>query len=313
MIDDTTFQDLPTHEIARLVGERGSRVCVFPINGTRRWYMLEYGDQRAPQPGVDYLQISGERLVAIYRLLFDHGLDTLLIPVFGPDLMDRGDDYMREVVAQGLRWFARDERLWAFCETYQVRVRVYGDARRYLAGTPYVDALEEFENVADRRTAPHQRRRLFFGMCAHDATERVAAFAVDFHRTHGRLPDKREIVEHYYGEFVGPVDIFIGFDRPAAFDMPLIATGAEDLYFTVSPSVYVDAWTLRAILYDHLYARRVAEMDYADLSPHDQESFLRFYRNNRHNVLGVGRIHRSGRLWYPLPQVDLTPGLLEPT
>jgi tuberculosinol/isotuberculosinol synthase len=309
MIDEATFRDLPTNEVARLVRECGSHVCVFPINGTRRWYVLEHGGQSASQPAKDYLQVSSERLVAIYRLLFDHGLDTLLIPVFGPDLIERGDGYMQEVVADGLRWFSGDERLWAFCETYQVRVRVYGDARRYLAGTAYLDALERFENVAERRTSRHQRRKLFFGMCAHDATARVAAFAVHFHQIQGRLPDKHEIVEHYYGDAVGPVDLFIGFDRPAAFDMPLVATGAEDLYFTVSPSLYMDARTLRAILYDHLYARQLSELDYADLSAGERESFTLFYRANRHHALGIGRKHPSGHFWYPLPQVDLPPAL----
>jgi tuberculosinol/isotuberculosinol synthase len=146
--------------------------------------------------------------VEIYTLLFDHGLDTLLIPVFGPDLMDRGDSYMQQVVAQGLRWFARDEHLWAFCEAYQVRVRVYGDAQHYLAQTPYADAMEAFERVADQRTSQYHRRRLFFGMCAHDATERVAAFAVRYHQSHGRLPEKREIVEHYYGRNGGRGSVF---------------------------------------------------------------------------------------------------------
>ena len=105
---------------------------------------------------------------------------------------------------------------------------------------------------------------------------------------------------------VEPVDLFIGFDRPSAFDMPLVATGNEDLYFTVSPSPYMDAQTLRRILYDHLYARRVDDADYA-LSAQEMETLGRFYRLNQHRVLGLGRKHRRGAFWYPIPQVELLP------
>ena len=73
--------------------------------------------------------------------------------------------------------------------------------------------------------------------------ETIAEVSLRLHRENGCLPTKQQIVEAYYGEYVEPVDLFIGFaDRPAVFDMPLIATGSEDIYFTVSPS---PGWTTR--------------------------------------------------------------------
>jgi len=188
-------------------------------------------------------------------------------------------------------------------------VRVYGDARRYLQNTPHAHALEVFDELT-RRTASHRRYRLFFGVCAHDPAEAVSEIAVRFHQEHGCLPDKRQIVEAYYGEYVEPVDFFIGFDRPAAFDMPLISTGSEDLYFTVSPSPYMDVYTLRAILYDHLYSRRVSEA-YAELSLEDWQTLAEFYRLNCHHVLGLGHKHASGSFWHPLPQVCLLSRMVE--
>jgi tuberculosinol/isotuberculosinol synthase len=159
-----------------------------------------------------------------------------------------------------------------------------------------------------KRTALHQRHRLFFGVCAHDAAETVARIGIRFQEEQGRPPSKREIVEAYYGEWIEPVDLFIGFaDRPAVFDMPLIATGSEDLYFTVSPSLYLDAHTLRLILYDHMFARRVDDADYGELSPTDWQALAELYTRNRNHVLGLGRRDRSGSFWYPVPQVDLPP------
>jgi len=297
------FQRLPTEDVARLVREAGPKVCVFPINGTRRWFVLEHG----LQPGEDfvtaYLDVVGRRHIELYRLFFDHGIDTLLTPVFGPDILER--EGYEEFIERGLTWFAQDEGFLDFYEVYDVRVRIYGDARRYLQGTPYASALDVFDELAER-TAAHRHHRLFFGVCAHDATEAVADIAVRFYQQHGRPPDRRQIVEAYYGEYVEPVDFFIGFDQLAAFDMPLIATGSEDLYFTVSPSPYLDAHTLRAILYDHLYVRS-GEPDYRGLPADEWRMMRQFYRLNRRTVVGTG-VRTKGGIWYPIGGIRVPDG-----
>lgn len=300
-MDETVFQSMTNAEVARLVRGAGVKTVVFPINGTRRWYGLEYPERNSPDA---YLQTTWRRHVEVYRLLFDHGLDTLLTPIFGPDLLERGGEY-RRLIEPGLLWLATNEEMLAFYDACDIRVRVYGDARRCFRGAPFAHVLEAYEEVA-RRTASHRARRLFFGVCAHDSAETVAGIGARHFQEKGRLPGKDEIVEAYYGERIEPVSFFIGFDRPAAFDMPLIATGREDLYFTVSPSLYLDAQTLRRILYDHLYSRRVSEA-YAELSPGGWQTMSDFYQLNRRNVLGVGRSDAEGCIWYPLPQVELPP------
>jgi tuberculosinol/isotuberculosinol synthase len=307
-MDLETFLNLSTDEVARIVRAEGPKVCVFPINGTRRWFMLEYPELARESFMKDYLRISGQRHIELYELFFDHGVETLVTPIFGPDLLERGDQY-RTLLQRGLLWFAQNEDFLDFYASYDVRVHIYGDAERHLQDTSYADALDAYETVA-RSTADHQSHRLFFGVCAHDATEAVAAFSADFYQENGNLPKKREIVAAYYGEYVPPVDLFIGFaDRPAVFDMPLIATGSEDLYFTVAPSPYLNACTLRAILYDHIYARQVDDADYEALSPRGWQALGEFYNQNRHHALGLGRRHESKSFWYPLPQVELSPAM----
>ncbi len=303
-MDIHSFQNLPVDEIARLVRAAGPKVCVFPVNGTRRWFMLEHPERAAAPDFMEtYLRIGGRQNIELYKMFFDHGIDTLLTPVFGPDLLERGDRY-RQLVALGLLWFAQDQDFLDFYDAYEVRVRVYGDAQRYLHDAPYARVLDTFDELA-QRTASHRRHRLFFGVCAHDATQTVAEIAVRFYQEHGCLPSRRHIIEAYYGEYVEPVDLFIGFGRPTAFDMPLLAIGREDLYFTVAPSPYMDAFTLRAILYDHLYARQVDEASYSTLSAKDWQTLADFYALNRQSVLGLGCQHPSGHFWYPVPQVKL--------
>jgi tuberculosinol/isotuberculosinol synthase len=298
-----TFLTLPTPEVADLVRQEGPRVCGFPINGTRRWFMLEHPHLAASGVGEEYLRIAGRRHIELYKLCFDHGIHTLLTPIIGPDILDRDQRY-RDLMRLGLVWFAQNPDFLDFYEEYDVRVSVYGDAEGELAGTPFAGALAAYDRLR-KRTAPHSRHRLFFGVCGHDATAKVARIAIQFQKEHGRPPTKREIVVRYYGEYVEPVDLFIGSDRPALYDMPLVTTGTEDLYFTVNPSPYLDTHTLRSILYDHMVARRVSDAGYEDLSAEDWEAMDRLYQSNRHGVLGLGRQHPSGAYWYPVPQVHL--------
>jgi len=302
-MDFEAFQQLSISQVADLMRQAGSTVGVFPINGTRRWFALEHPTERTPEA---YLQIAWQKHIEIYQLCFDHGLDTLLTPIFGPELLERGEAY-RQMVEPGLLWLAQNEAILDFYERYDVRVRIYGDIQRYFRNTPYEHILDVYAQLAER-TAAHQSRRLYFGVCAHDPSETVAQIGVRHFQDQGRLPDRREIITAYYGEYVEPVALFIGFDRPSVFDMPLIATGREDLYFMVSPSLYLEATTLRAILYDHLYARRVGEA-YEQLSKADWQTMQEFYRVNRGHVLGVGFQAADGNLWYPSPQVTLLSGM----
>jgi len=298
-----TFRDLATAEVARLVRAAGPKVCVFPVNGTRRWFMLEHAVEAGEDFTAAYLALMVRRHIELYQLLFEHGLDTLLTPIFGPDIMARGEEYVR-MATDGLTRLTSQREFLEFYEHYQVRVRFYGDYGKYFDATPYAHLSDLFD-AATERTMSHDRHRLFFGLFAHDATETVAELAVRYHAQHGRVPDKRALVELYYGENVGPVDLFIGFDRFCAFDMPLVATGDQDLYFTVSPSPYLTQRQLRDILYDHLYARRRGEPDYAAMQPDDWLLMKDFYRANLGKTLGVGARQERGGFWYPLPQVEL--------
>ena len=303
-MDLREFLELTKEEVSQLVRAAGQKVCVFPINGTRRWFVLTHPLEEGEDLWSAYLDVAAKRHIEMYRLLFDHGLDTLLTPVFGPDLLERGAGYTRMAV-EGLARLATHPDFLDFYDAYQVRVCFYGDYRRFLESTSHAHLSGLFDQVSDR-TRGHEGCRLFFGAFAHDATERVAEIAVQFYREHGCPPKRHQIVEAYYGEYVEPVDLFIGFDRFAAFDMPLLATGSEDLYFTVSPSPYLSEPQLRDILYDHLYARR-GEPDYSALGVEDWDRMRGFYQANLGRTQGVGT-QRNG-IWYPLPQVRVPDSL----
>lgn len=297
MIDPQIFENLPAEEVARLVEGKGPLVGVFPINGTRRWYLLKVMNGDFDAQSDSYLHVMEQQHIAMYRLFFDHGVHTLLTPIFGADLLERGEDYIQMAV-QGILRLTTEAHFLDFYDAYQVRVRFYGDYRRRLTNTPYAFLIEHFDQIAER-TRSYERNRLFFGMFANDPTEQIADLSVRYYQEHQRMPDRRTLVSLYYGEFVDPVSFFIGFDRLSAFDMPLLATGNEDLYFTVSPSLDLTARQLRQILYDHLFTRKMPEPDYETLSPDDLAWMQRFYAANHERTLGLGDL--IGDIWYPIP------------
>lgn len=303
--DLQTFLKLPTADVAELVRAHGLRTCGYPINGTRRWFLAErayFSEHDLPD---DYLGANMLAHLRQYRLFFEHGVYTLLTPGFGPDLLRRGADYVA-VAMQGVLSLTTHPDLLAFYEAYDVQVRFYGDYEAHLADTPHADVVEALQAL-QTRTAHHKRHRLFIGLFAHDATETIARLSIAHHQQHGRAPSKAELVQAYYGAPVDPLDLFIGFDKFAVFDTPLLTTGAEDLYFTISPSLYTNPEQLRRILYDHLFLRHLPETDYADLTSDDIGAMRVFYRANQGNALGIGARQPHGDYWYPLPLVTLPP------
>jgi hypothetical protein len=195
----------------------------------------------------------------------------------------------------GLVRTATDKNYREFFEKYGVKVRFYGDYRDVLTGTEYEYVLGSLYEVMDA-TKSHTTFNLFFGVFADEVTETISRLSVEHYLAHNAVPDKNSLIRKYYGEDLPPVSIFIGFDKFSVFDMPLLATGEEDLYFSVSPSPYMTERQLRAILYDHIYVRRTPEPDYAKFGLEELDWLKDYYRNNKDLAFGVGKLKFD--LWF---------------
>ena len=296
MISFEKFLELPAEEVAALVKETGEKVVVFPVNGTRRWFMLEHGDEIGDDFFGAYMDASITNHVHLCSMLFNHGIHTILSPVFGHELMHRGDEYTQRVGMDGLVRTATDKNYRDFFEKYNVHVRFYGDYHDVLTGTKYENVLGSLYEVMEA-TKDNTRFNLFFGVFADEVTETISRLSVEHYLAHGAIPDKSALIRKYYGKDLPPVSIFIGFDKFSVFDMPLLVTGEEDLYFSVSPSPYMTERQLRAILYDHIYIRRTPEPDYTKLK-HEELGWLReYYRINKDHAFGIGKLKFN--LWLP--------------
>lgn len=306
-MDIEAFLKLPREEVARLVRQDGPKVCVFALNGTRRWFKLEH-----PPPKEDfaraYIEAISQRIIELARLFFENGIDTLLMPALSPHLMARGDSYV-DTVAFALSQLTDDPRYLDFYDTFDVRVRFYGDHRRCLAPTPYAHLSDSFDQLT-RQTLSHNRHRLLWGVCAHDAAETLIALSIQYYNEHGHAPDTPALIELYYGESMPPAGLFISSGKPRVFDIPLVTNGREDIYYTVAPAPYLNESQLRSILYDHLYARRKTGATYEWMQDKDWTALRDFYHMNLDNTLGVGARKQAQGLWHPLPQVTLPDGFV---
>ena len=296
MIPFEEFLGLPSQEIAARVRASGQKVCVFPVNGTRRWFLLEHAGPVKENFFEAYMNLAIQNHVELCAMLFEHGVDIILAPVFGRELMRRGDEYTQHVGIEGLVRTATDQQYREFFETYDVRVRFYGDYRDVLTGTPHEHALSSIYEATEA-TKDNKSFRLFFGVFADEVTETISRLSVEHYLAQGSIPDKQTLIQKYYGEDLPPVSFFIGFDKFSVFDMPLLGTGAEDLYFSLSPSPYMTQHQLRAILYDHLYIRPTPEPEYTQLTREELDWLREYYRKNKDYAFGVGKLKFG--LWIP--------------
>jgi tuberculosinol/isotuberculosinol synthase len=275
-------------------------VCVFPFNGTRRWFLLEYGRDFDGDAAKNYVELTTHGYIDTYKLVFDHGIDTIVAPVFGGEIMNRGEEYMREIGAN-MTLLATHPAFLEFYESYGIRVHFYGDYRKKLSGTPYASICDAFDEIT-QKTARHAKCRLFYGVWADESTETIAELSVKHFQENGKIPSRRELIEQYYGEYIEKADIFIGFEKFNVFDYPMLGWGEESLYFTVAPSLYLNRRQLRDILFDYVYLRPVQDPDYFSMPTDEFETMRKFYKANRDVTFGVGEMR--GGIWYP--KSDLT-------
>jgi adenosine tuberculosinyltransferase len=295
-MDLQTFLSLPNEVVAHLMRRDQPRTCVFPINGTRRWFTLEHSHKVEGDPLEAYMDISGRNHIDLFHMFFDHGIDTLISPIFGLDILKRSEEYLHRIARDGMARLATHPDFVNFYHECDVRVHFYGSYRKHMLGTYFEPLIEKFDSIVEA-TSKHTRHRLFFGVFGDDSVEMQTELTVRYYLEYGKIPDRRELIELYYGEAIRPASIFIGFDRFSVFDYPLLSNGDEDLYFTVSPSPYLSVEDLRRILYDHLFTRRAPDPEYEALPIPIQDEMRAFYRQQAGTVLGVGRLHHG--FWTP--------------
>jgi hypothetical protein len=260
---------LDTPTLAQEVSRRISTAVVY-FNGTRRWFLSQHQDW------ADYAAVMRVAQQSFSQLFYDHGLQTLIQPVFGYDLLSRGEDYFRLAVQMSLVEMTTPAyRAWY--HQNQVRITIYGNWVEVLTEHGQADLVETLQTLTTE-TMRYTARKLLLGIFADRYLDKIASLA--------RQVDKGEaLLAAYYGQPVPPVDIIVGSGQPAIWDLPLLDINKASLYFLQAPTFCLDQAALRQILYDHLYQRVNDDELYANLAPDTWQVLT---------VLGVGQQTSQG-------------------
>ena len=286
----------PQERVARWVSAQEQPVVMgWPFNGTRRWYLLHRREN--PNAG-DYVTTTIRRQAEQHRSVFAHGVSVIVAPHFGAELLKRGTAYTRTVLGDGLLKLGDDPVNQEMFDA-GVRIRFYGDYDEVLDTPTYRPMLHACARLT-AATSSGDGPLLLIGLFADAPYPKLARLSVEFAEKHGRIPTRQDLIEAYYGLPVPDLTLYLGFSQPALFDVPLLTTGQEDLYATLTPSADVTERQLREILYDHLVARRIAEDNYDSLSDDALAALAEYNERYRSITLGIGRIDPRTGLWNPL-------------
>jgi len=254
--------------------------------------------QRANPDADDYMRTLIRRQAQQHRSIFAHGVGVIAAPGFGAELLQRGQAYTRYVLG-GLLQLADDE-IYREMFARGVRLRFYGDYEEALDSPSFRPMLRACADLT-AATGSGDGPLLMIGLFADAPYRTLARLSVEFARERGRPPNRQELIEAYYGLPLPDLGLYLGFAQPALFDVPLLATGEEDLNATLTPSPNLTERQLREILYDHLVTRRVPEADYDDALSDEAVVALAEYNERYHGAtLGIGRIDPLTGMWTPL-------------
>jgi len=261
--------ELDNQEIAAMVAQRASTAAVY-LNGTRRWFLSRHKNW------ADYNRVISVEQRKLSQLFYDHGVQTMIQPVFGYDLLTRGDDYFKLGVKQGLaEMFTPDYRSWY--RRNEVRITFYGDWEEVLFERKLSDLINAIREVI-METARYTQHKLLLGAFADGGLDNIVKLAQTVDRGDALLTA-------YYGQPVNQVDLIVGAGQLAIWDLPLLDINRASLYFLQAPTFCLDKETLRRILYDCIYERINDDELYDDLTPQTWENF---------KVLGIGKQTEKG-------------------
>jgi len=299
------FHDLADEEIRRIVTQN-KKPCtgIFLADGNRRLVTALTGI--TPQSDLfypTYLDIVTRYFMENLEIFFHHGLKNLVFPFIGPSLMEREPAYKQVVIPGLLRVLFNDDKWLQFYKSNDIRIKYYGNLDRLNSENSAADGVQKLENAVSA-TSLHRSHTLYFGFFSSPSpVSDVMEIYKQFYYSHGREPDRGEVIACYYGEYLAPADFLITSSRLAGLGaLPPFIFGRETrMYALVSPGIFaLNRCSFREILYDFLYGRSHNEP--GPKSPADErkeiETLKNFYTTHPNTVIGaeksIGRFRVMG-------------------
>lgn len=270
MVDLPTWLNLDNEEIARIVAQQATTAVIY-LNGTRRWFLSQN------KGWAEYGKVTGVAHQQLCQMMYDHGLQTLIQPLMGYDLLERGPQYIQMAVQSLLELTSKAYRSWY--RQAEVRVTLYGNWSDALTHLGFEEAVDLLHTMTE--TSYYTKHKLLLGVFADEGLDNIIRMAK-------AVGQGDALLQRYYGQPVGPVDLIIGSGQPAIWDLPLLDINKASLYFMQAPTFCLDQDALRQILHDLIFQRMNDDQLYDNLALQDWEGF---------EILGLGNRSRKG--WTP--------------
>jgi hypothetical protein len=301
-ISKEEFVALPAEEITRIVKQKGKpKVGIFVPDGNRRMTMALTGlseDSEDFYP--EYVRLFTEKFMENLKVFFSHGLDTLIVPLISPTILNRSQKYINLAINGLLQVLVKSNKWLHFYRENDIRVRTYGDLEP-LRGTQCQKGIQWVEEIKTQ-TSHHKTHALFYGFLSNSMKGMESVnLAVEYYQLHRRKPTCPEMKEMYYGENLAEADFFIMSTKIAGAGAlpPFISSKKTEMYFLLAPGVVgLTRETFREILYDLLYCRPNCTIKkYGDNDLKVIEVLKKYYFSDESIVLGPGK--RVGHFWVP--------------
>ncbi|MGD2084867.1 MAG: hypothetical protein PVH61_01665 [Candidatus Aminicenantes bacterium] len=301
-ISKEEFVAFPAEEIARIVKQKGKpKVGIFVPDGNRRMTMALTGlSEDAEDFYSEYVRLFTEEFMGNLTVFFSHGLDTLIVPLISPTILNRSQKYIKLAINGLLQALVKSDKWLNFYKENDIRVRTYGDREplkrtQSQKGNPWIEEIKT-------QTLHHKTHTLFYGFLSNNTGGMESInLALEFYKLHRRKPTCLEMKEMYYGENLAEADFFIMSTKIAGAGAlpPFISGKKTQMYFLLAPGVVgLTRETFREILYDLLYCRideTIKKYSVHDLK--DIEVLKKLYFSDKSIVLGPGE--RVGKFWVP--------------
>lgn len=293
------FQAWPSDRVEEVAQ---GKTVVLASGGSSRWYFLEHGNTQQGYAGSEQFRDYGrrglQRIVEQASMMLDDGIRTVFAPGFAGGQGERNAEYV-----DNLKWAYQvliNEVAQELYEEHRLGVLFRGSWKRLFDRLDASDLSERYEALEAQTRAKSDRWLVWF--VAEDFIPESLLPGITRHlQETGTMPERVALCERYYGRPLDTVDIFISNNKFSVDGMCPPLLRLTDLYFTVSPSFYMDRTQWRHILYDYLFARRGHYRDYTTLEPEAVEDMRTFYRVNRGVTMGVGAYHQPSQTWRPSP------------
>jgi undecaprenyl pyrophosphate synthase len=305
------FMKLSDRKVSEMVMAAGKPKTVLIVpDGTRRVCMTDYGLNPLDEDFLkNHFSIEQEKAVKIIQTIFDHGIQTLFFPGVTHGNLSRSSAYLDGLVNIGIKYMLTDEMWLDFYDDYEIRVKVYGDLE-YIAGLGY-PIVKKWAKEIESRTRQNDGHTLFHGFAVSQSLEemRLTRMAVDFYTKYKRYPSREDLQKMYFGDILDAVDIFIRtVEVRDSQCQPVLIGGAAEMYFPVTPFIYLDRGLFRLILYDYIYCRMrtYSKKSYATgVDTNEIDTMRKYYSMNKDIVLGLGKRKKNGKFWFATTNMDL--------